>query len=355
MRKAFTLIELLVVIVIIGVIATMSTIALTSMRSRARDSKRISDLKQIATTLELYYADHNAYPTTLTFGSALVGASNGKTYMAKVPTNPTPRAEGACADIEYQYAGSTSDFSLIGCLAKASGDAPAGARRLSGGGSARDLGPTDGIVGWWTLDGLYTSGGVAADISGNNNGGTITGATLTTNQLGQANKAYNFNGSSDVISFGDVDILKNKTEFTITGWYKRNTGGVPNGFLQQYIDLSNIISFGYVNNYNRVGLRMNADLGYFTFEGTGTWQHYAAVFNGNLSGNANRLKFYRNGVSESLTFSGTIPATSPSISADLTLGKQGASFRESDQSDVRIYNRALSDVEVTALYEATKP
>ncbi|NCN25919.1 prepilin-type N-terminal cleavage/methylation domain-containing protein, partial [Candidatus Falkowbacteria bacterium] len=51
MRKGFTLIELLVVIVIIGVLATLATVAVNGARTRARDSKRVSDLKQISTAL----------------------------------------------------------------------------------------------------------------------------------------------------------------------------------------------------------------------------------------------------------------------------------------------------------------
>ncbi|PIT96248.1 hypothetical protein COT94_01415, partial [Candidatus Falkowbacteria bacterium CG10_big_fil_rev_8_21_14_0_10_37_14] len=55
---AFTLIELLIVIAIIGVLATLATVAVSSARGRARDAKRVSDLKQISTALEMYYADY---------------------------------------------------------------------------------------------------------------------------------------------------------------------------------------------------------------------------------------------------------------------------------------------------------
>lgn len=52
----FTLIELLVVIAIIGLLATIAVIALNQARSNSRDSKRIGDLKQINTALQLYYS-----------------------------------------------------------------------------------------------------------------------------------------------------------------------------------------------------------------------------------------------------------------------------------------------------------
>jgi len=101
-KKGFTLIELLVVIAIIGLLSTLAVVALSSAREKARDSKRLSDLKQIQTALELYASDSNGYPagSDLTLGTG-AGASlsktagfaasvSGTTYMGKVPANPTP-------------------------------------------------------------------------------------------------------------------------------------------------------------------------------------------------------------------------------------------------------------------------
>ena len=70
-KKGFTLIELLVVIAIIGLLSTLAVVALSSAREKARDSKRLSDLKQIQTALELYYTDSNAYPTVVSPGISL--------------------------------------------------------------------------------------------------------------------------------------------------------------------------------------------------------------------------------------------------------------------------------------------
>jgi len=60
-KKAFTLIELLVVIAIIGLIATLSVIALGNARSKSRDSKKVGDIKQVQTALELFFNDQGRY------------------------------------------------------------------------------------------------------------------------------------------------------------------------------------------------------------------------------------------------------------------------------------------------------
>jgi prepilin-type N-terminal cleavage/methylation domain-containing protein len=77
--KGFTLIELLVVIAIIGLLSTIIATPIQSARKKARDAKKISEIKAIETALE-QYAESNGgyYPTAL---SALV-----PTYMAQLPS-----------------------------------------------------------------------------------------------------------------------------------------------------------------------------------------------------------------------------------------------------------------------------
>jgi general secretion pathway protein G len=60
-KKGFTLIELLVVIAIIGLLSTLAVVALTSARQKSRDSKRVSDMKQLQTAMELLFSSNNSY------------------------------------------------------------------------------------------------------------------------------------------------------------------------------------------------------------------------------------------------------------------------------------------------------
>lgn len=92
-EKGFTLIELLVVIAIIGILATIVLVSLNTARQKARDSRRISDLRQIALALEMYYDDNGGYPSDTTandddwtqLDSELKASP---VYMATVPTDP---------------------------------------------------------------------------------------------------------------------------------------------------------------------------------------------------------------------------------------------------------------------------
>jgi prepilin-type N-terminal cleavage/methylation domain-containing protein len=63
-NKGFTLIELLVVIAIIGILSSVVLASLNSARSKSRDAKRMSDVKQIQLALELYYDQNGSYPTS---------------------------------------------------------------------------------------------------------------------------------------------------------------------------------------------------------------------------------------------------------------------------------------------------
>lgn len=112
----FTLIELLVVIVIIGILATMATVALNSAKQKTRDTKRISDIKQIQTALEVYYNDHGKYPASITFGSPLTSDDAVITYLNTIPSNPSPRNDGLCPGTNYTYSSDGTTYTITYCL-----------------------------------------------------------------------------------------------------------------------------------------------------------------------------------------------------------------------------------------------
>ena len=120
-QRGFTLIELLVVIAIIGLLSTLAIVALSNARQKSRDARRVSDIKQIQTALELHYNDGNSYPASLTMGSGSI-TLGGVTYMAIIPDNPTP-ADGSCGSSEYVYATTdvNSTYSITYCLGAATG------------------------------------------------------------------------------------------------------------------------------------------------------------------------------------------------------------------------------------------
>ncbi|PIS16147.1 MAG: prepilin-type cleavage/methylation domain-containing protein, partial [Candidatus Portnoybacteria bacterium CG09_land_8_20_14_0_10_44_13] len=50
------------VIAIIGLLASIVLVSLNSARGKARGVRRVADLRQIQTALEMYYDTNNSYP-----------------------------------------------------------------------------------------------------------------------------------------------------------------------------------------------------------------------------------------------------------------------------------------------------
>lgn len=88
MKKGFTLVELLVVVAIIGLIAGIAVVSVNSTRAKARDTKRLEDIKQIQNALAQRFSDLGMYPPTPAngskLGSKLPGANNAQVLTSSM-------------------------------------------------------------------------------------------------------------------------------------------------------------------------------------------------------------------------------------------------------------------------------
>jgi general secretion pathway protein G len=120
MRSGFSLIELLVVISIIGVLIGLSIFGLQGARQSSRDAKRMADLQQIRSGIEIYRADCGSYPTNAIFSlpstTSLYGAdpsgscSSSNAYVSSVPQDSLP-------DQNYSYNSPDSGLTYFLCAA----------------------------------------------------------------------------------------------------------------------------------------------------------------------------------------------------------------------------------------------
>lgn len=90
LSKGFTLVELLVVIAIIGVLATLLLLQLGVARAKARDTKRIADVNQLRTSVELFFDDNGGcYPTAITQASGNLTKYLSSGVVPADPLDPT--------------------------------------------------------------------------------------------------------------------------------------------------------------------------------------------------------------------------------------------------------------------------
>jgi hypothetical protein len=100
---------------------------LSDSRVKSADARRLADVRQIMTSLEVYYNEFDRYPRTL---DQL--AEEDMIYMATVPQAPTPPG-GSCTEEEnkytYTYSSDFQTFSLKFCLGGEAGGFGPGVHR----------------------------------------------------------------------------------------------------------------------------------------------------------------------------------------------------------------------------------
>ena len=205
--------------------------------------------------------------------------------------------------------------------------------------------PTNGLVGW------YPFNGNANDESGNGNNGTVNGATLTTDRFGNTNRAYSLDGASNYISA--LNPLGNlTTDFTISCFAYINTwsGGL---FLHVGIDQNpnprNGFGYGYggtqaVNSgQNYLGLVSNVAwyISGYQFSNLTQWYHAIVVRSGDT------LNYFVDGINVGTS---TISAIQlPSNAMFFGGGSTIWALFNGKLDDIGIWNRALSQAEITAV------
>ena len=190
------------------------------------------------------------------------------------------------------------------------------------------------------------SGNKVYDISGFKNDGTIYGATRTTGIIG---KALKFDGVDDYVEIVDNPTIQPTDAITVTGWVN----------LRSFTQYGGIVCRGLANNgyflmlaASDTSLRweVNTDVSGRVYTHSKTkleynkWYHFACTYDGS------KIAIYINGKLES-TYAGEGKIVYPSA-RNLYVGRSeyGDKYLDGIIDEVRIYNRALTEQEIRALY-----
>lgn len=208
-----------------------------------------------------------------------------------------------------------------------------------------------GLKGYWSFNGKDMSGTTAYDRSGAGNTGTLTnGPTVTPGKIGQA---LEFDGSNDRVAIASSGAALNLTSaLTYSAWiYPQTFGGGSLGRIIDknvgnsgvfLVDNSNITS-GLGFGYNGGGL-VSSNSNAITLN---KWQHVVVTYN------SGTVAFYVDGT---LNIGGLSAGGLASDTGAFAIGERsnGAADRGFDGyiDEVRVYNRALTAGEISALYNA---
>ncbi len=200
------------------------------------------------------------------------------------------------------------------------------------------------------------SGTTLNDNSGNNNNGTISGATWVASDRklakGHIGNYLEFDGKDDYVDAGNAASLNITNAITVSAWVNiLNTSanqriiGKSNVWLTGWSSIAYDIgmSSGFVRW--RIGNGTNQDPGVneVTYPAVAGWQHIVATYDGSTT------SIYKNGV---LQQSKAISITILSTANPLKISDTSGSFPFNGSIDeVKIYNRALSAAEISEQYE----
>jgi hypothetical protein len=213
-----------------------------------------------------------------------------------------------------------------------------------------NVGISNGLIGYWPLDGNTTSWTTDAtqDISGNGNTGTLVGMSTTTSPTqGKIGQALQFNGSNYVEAPSSPSLEIGGQQVSAFAWIKPSS-------LQPSAAPTIVSKNNTVDDY-QLGLSAGGVLNVRPClistcpSSSNTIPFNAWSFVG-FTYDGSNIRIYINGALDSTTaFTSTLP-TNSSDTFDIGIGSNKQYPYAGGIDEVRIYNRALNDAEVKQLY-----
>jgi len=207
----------------------------------------------------------------------------------------------------------------------------------------------------------YPFNGNANDESGNGNHGTVYGATLTADRFGNPNKAYSFDGTTNFIRIEASGTNSSFNEITIAAWVRptgcaAGLGGIVTRWNQSAV-YGNYYGFWYDCTQSPNSIQAGSHEHYmpstalYGAMGLGAWNLVTYVISPTLGNES----LYINGslVSQKVSSENIRTSDLPIIvGGDILTYQQEDYYRffQGDIDEVRIYNRALSEVEIQELH-----
>ena len=166
-----------------------------------------------------------------------------------------------------------------------------------------------------------------------------------------------FDGIDDYIDCGNVTGLNSVAAFTLTFWGQRSASN-KRVQVAKHVDGSNRVNLLAHDDGVLYLLMCNGGSQFGTVSETSTAMlHRAMVFDGSGIDNATRLKGYVSGVAQTLSFTGTIQATTANLAAaNLTIGiSTDEGVATGNIAEVALWSAALSDAEIASLAKGFSP
>jgi len=216
---------------------------------------------------------------------------------------------------------------------------------MGGAGLVSAIPSSSQLVAHWSYD--QSSGTVLTDNSGNGHNGTFSGTP--TWAAGKINNALTFDGT-DAVNMGNITQINNVSKLTLATWIKRSSAG-SQVLVGKQATNQDVAIEAWSDGKIYFQMSKGADTyGTITLNDT-AWHHVALVFDGTLTGNANRLKAYVDGVQKTLTFKGTVSTVTTSSTTPFNIGKMGGDYSNGQVDDTWLYTRALTQAEIQDLMQ----